>query len=111
MDSRGKNFNAIGVPKREDGDVIAGTYRRERGASPATTSLPVNRQHDFAVGAFAQELQDVEVLRRVHGRQGLGRQVAQLLQELGGCLEEHEQSRVVTTFLWSGAREKKNCRT
>lgn len=50
------------------------------------TSLSVDSQHDFAVRAFTHELEELEVLRRVHCSQGLSRQVAHLIQELRGSL-------------------------
>lgn len=59
----------------------------------------MNSQHDFAIRAFAQELQDLEVLRRVHGGQGLSRQVTHLIQELGGCLETHERNKAAVNLL------------
>ena len=53
------------------------------------TSFPVHGQHDFAVRAFSQQLQDLEVRRCVHRCQRLSRQMAHLIQKLCGCLDTH----------------------
>lgn len=97
MDSREKNFSAIGVPGGHRTALLPplGVLFLAQGSfsfSVSSTSLSVDGQHDFAVRAFAQELQHLEVLRRVHCCQGLSCQVAHLTQEVGGCLETYEQS-------------------
>lgn len=91
VESRGKNFKAIGVPARDQGEkplvsfMSIPTKQTDMLVQPFT-SLSVHSQHDFAIRAFAHELQELKVLGRVHRCQRLSRQMAQVIQELCGSL-------------------------
>lgn len=65
VDSRGKNFKAIGVPGGYKGKISMQVFFLGGGGVVEAvtkvlvslfTSLPVYSQHDFAIGAFTQEL-------------------------------------------------------
>lgn len=99
MEARGKNFRAMGEPEAgndSDTGLLWSQPHSERW--PPLTLLPVHCQHDFTVRAFAQDLQHLEVLRRVHGRQGLSRQVAHLIQELSGSLDTRDSVKEGTSY-------------
>lgn len=59
VESRGKNFKAIGVPAEYKGKILIQFFPCVSVTNTLVcllTSLPVHGQHDFAIRAFAHEL-------------------------------------------------------
>lgn len=100
VDSRGKNFKAIGVPGGSEGTLVFVVFLIWAHCSRKTfvcflTSFLVYGQHDLPIGAFSQQLQEPEVLWGVQSCQRLSAQVTHLIQEPRGRLDRSRKMLVL----------------